>query len=284
LFPDMTSFPVFSLYVVLHVTDFVFSGSLYLPRRILTVPLRFLLVFAQPASYCRANFSSVCGTGDEHQAVKFAKGTTTLAFKFNGGIIVSVDSRATMGAYISSGTVQKVIRINPFLLGTMAGGAADCSFWERNLGMECRLYELRNGRRITVAAASKLLANVMSSYRGYGLSMGTMITGWDETGPQLYYVDDQGTRLKGKYFSVGSGSLLAYGVLDNYWRDDLTVEEAIDVGRRAIYHATHRDAASGGINNLYHVTKEGWTFVHAIDVNDMHYEFQAEREAETMAT
>jgi 20S proteasome subunit beta 5 len=226
----------------------------------------------------------VCGAGDEHQAVKFAKGTTTLAFKFQGGIIVSVDSRSTMGAYISSGTVQKVIRINPFLLGTMAGGAADCSFWERNLGMECRLYELRNGRRITVAAASKLLANVMSSYRGYGLSMGTMITGWDETGPQLYYVDDQGTRLKGKYFSVGSGSLLAYGVLDNYWRDDLTVDEAIDVGRRAIYHATHRDAASGGINNLYHVTAEGWKFVHAIDVNDMHYEFQAEKEAEAMAT
>lgn len=34
-------------------------------------------------------------------------------------------------------------------------------------------------------SASKLLANTMSSYRGYGLSMGTMITGWDETGPQL---------------------------------------------------------------------------------------------------
>ena len=73
-----------------------------------------------------------------------------------------------------------------------------------------------------------------------------MITGWDETGPNLYYVDDQGTRLKGKYFAVGSGSLLAYGVLDNYWRNDLTLDEAIDVGRRAIYHATHRDAASGG--------------------------------------
>ena len=57
--------------------------------------------------------------------------------------------------------MQKVIKINPFLLGTMAGGAADCSFWERNLGMECRLYELRNGRRISVAAASKLLAKFL---------------------------------------------------------------------------------------------------------------------------
>ena len=130
--------------------------------------------------------------------VKFAKGTTTLAFKFNDGIIVSVDSRSTQGNYIASQSVQKVIRINPYLLGTMAGGAADCMFWQRNLGMQCRLYELRNNRRISVASASKLLANVMTSYRGYGLSMGTMVTGWDETGPQLYYVDDDGkiTRLR----------------------------------------------------------------------------------------
>jgi len=230
-----------------------------------------------PSEFCRNNFASSCGSKDANQTVKFAKGTTTLAFKFNEGIIVSVDSRSTMGAFVASGTVQKVIEINPFLLGTMAGGAADCSFWERNLGMQCRMYELRNRKRITVAAASKLLANTMNSYRGYGLSMGTMVTGWDETGPQLYYVDDQGTRLKGNLFSVGSGSTYAYGVLDAYYKPTLTVDEAIDLGRRAIYHATHRDAYSGGINNLYHVTKEGWKKVHSIDVNDMHYEFEEEK-------
>eukprot|EP00565_Helicotheca_tamesis_P002588 CAMPEP_0185725628 /NCGR_PEP_ID=MMETSP1171-20130828/1842_1 /TAXON_ID=374046 /ORGANISM="Helicotheca tamensis, Strain CCMP826" /LENGTH=287 /DNA_ID=CAMNT_0028393803 /DNA_START=161 /DNA_END=1024 /DNA_ORIENTATION=- len=230
-----------------------------------------------PAAFCRANFASASGNKDSNQAIKFAKGTTTLAFKFNGGIIVSVDSRSTMGAYIASGTVKKVIEINPFLLGTMAGGAADCSFWERNLGTQCRMYELRNKKRISVAAASKLLANTTNAYRGYGLSMGTMITGWDETGPQLYYVDSDGTRLKGNMFSVGSGSTYAYGILDNYYRKDLTVEEAIDLGKRAIYHATHRDAYSGGINNLYHVTKGGWTKIHAIDVNDMHYEFMEEK-------
>jgi len=230
-----------------------------------------------PAAFCRSNFASASGNKDAGQAVKFAKGTTTLAFKFNDGIIVSVDSRSTMGAYIASGTVKKVIEINPFLLGTMAGGAADCSFWERNLGTQCRMYELRNRKRITVAAASKLLANTMNSYRGYGLSMGTMITGWDETGPQLYYVDDDGTRLKGTYFSVGSGSTYAYGILDNFYRPDMSVDEAIDLGKRAIYHATHRDAYSGGINNLYHVTKDGWKFIHAIDVNEMHYQFAEEK-------
>ena len=74
----------------------------------------------------------------------FKKGTTTLAFEFNGGVIVAVDSRATMGAFISSHTVRKVIEVNDFLLGTMAGGAADCSFWERDLARQCRLFELRN--------------------------------------------------------------------------------------------------------------------------------------------
>lgn len=34
-------------------------------------------------------------------------------------------------------------------------------FWERNLGMQCRMYELRNKERISVAAASKLLANTL---------------------------------------------------------------------------------------------------------------------------
>lgn len=72
---------------------------------------------------------------------------------------------------VASQTVKKVIEINPFLLGTMAGGAADCSYWERVLGVHCRLYELKNKERISVAAASKTLANMVLQYRGMGLSM-----------------------------------------------------------------------------------------------------------------
>lgn len=83
---------------------------------------------------------------------------------------------------------------------------------------QCRLYELNNQRRITVRAASKLLANNMFSYRGMGLSMGTMVAGWDPEGPGLYYVDSDGQRTKGKVFSVGSGSLYAYGVLDEGYK------------------------------------------------------------------
>lgn len=105
------------------------------------------------------------------------------SLQFQHGVIVAADSRSTAGVYIASQTVKKIIEINPYLLGTMAGGAADCSFWERLLARQCRIYELRNKERISVAAASKLLANMVYQYKGMGLSMGTMICGWDKRGP-----------------------------------------------------------------------------------------------------
>lgn len=115
------------------------------------------------------------------------------------------------------------------------------------------MYELRNKERISVAAASKLLANILYNYKGtttytviilnitnniyiikkmkyqqksesyfylqgMGLSMGTMIVGYDKRGPGLYYVDDSGNRVAGNLFSCGSGSPFALGVLDTNHR------------------------------------------------------------------
>lgn len=80
-----------------------------------------------------------------------------------------------------------------------------------------------------------------------------MLTGWDNEGPQLYYLDNEGSRIKGNIFSCGSGSTYAYGVLDTYYKYELSLDDAIELGKRAIYHATHRDAGSGGVVRVYHV-------------------------------
>ncbi|MBA0631212.1 hypothetical protein Godav_003227 [Gossypium davidsonii] len=183
---------------------------------------------------------------DAIQMVKPAKGTTTLAFIFKEGVMVAADSRASMGGYICM---------------------SKCHF------KLCRLHELANKRRISVTGASKLLANILYSYRGMGLSVGTMIAGWDETGPGLYYVDNEGGRLKGMRFSVGSGSPYAYGVLDNGYRYDMSVEEAAELARRAIYHATFRDGASGGVASVYHVGPNGWKKLSGDDVGELHYRY-----------
>lgn len=138
--------------------------------------------------------------------------------------------------------------------------------------MECRLHELRHKRRISVAAASKILANLLYSYKGMGLSMGTMCAGVTPTeGPALYYIDNDGTRLAGNLFCVGSGQTHAYGVLDAEYKYDMEEEEALELGKRSILAATHRDAFSGGFINLYHIKEEGWVKHGFMDTSESHF-------------
>ena len=56
---------------------------------------------SDPAAYASSRFDVYKGDEEgEHSRISFAKGTTTLAFRFKGGIVVSVDSRSTQGPYI----------------------------------------------------------------------------------------------------------------------------------------------------------------------------------------
>jgi 5'-3' exonuclease/20S proteasome alpha/beta subunit len=142
--------------------------------------------------------------------LQFLHGTTTVSFKYKGGIVAAVDSRASLGDYVGSKTTQKVLPIHPSALGTMAGGAADCTFWIRRLAAEAALYSVENdGKLMSIARASRLLANALYENRAAGLSIGTMIMGFDShpgSPPRIFYVDNSGRRLEGDMFAVGSGS------------------------------------------------------------------------------
>jgi len=192
------------------------------------------------------------------------------------GIIIAVDSRASAGEYISSKSVMKILDISENMVATMAGGAADCQFWTRVVAKYCSLYELREKTEITVSAASKYFANVLYGYRGMGLSVGSMVAGYDKRGPAIFKVDSEGTRVQLNLCSVGSGSLSAYGVLDAFYNPVMTDEEARTLGRRAIMHATYRDAGSGGVVNMVHITPTEKIRIPKMDVSELLYEFAAE--------
>jgi 20S proteasome subunit beta 5 len=105
-----------------------------------------------------------------------------------------------------------------------------------------------------------------------------MLAGVDETGANLYYINTEGSRIKGNLFSVGSGMTYAYGVLDTFYRYDMSLEEAVELGKKAIYHATNRDTGSGGVVRVYHVHKDGWTEIIAgKNVNELHYQYLKEK-------
>jgi hypothetical protein len=93
-------------------------------------------------------------------------GTTTLAFKFNDGVIVAVDSKASVGSYVGSRTVKKVFPISSHILATMAGGAADCAFWIRRTARQVKVYEYEYGSSMKVCSVAKILADSLRDQRG----------------------------------------------------------------------------------------------------------------------
>ena len=227
--------------------------------------------------------TSLSGHTRKIRPLEFAHGTTTLSFTFKDGIIVAVDSRASLGSFVGSKTTQKVLPINSHILGTMAGGAADCSYWIRRLRSDAAFYELTNdNNRMSVARASRILSNYLYQLRGLKLSVGTMIVGFDgdnnsngaeddegvdSSPPRIFYCDNTGMRIEGDLFAVGSGSTFALGILDTQRHFDMTIDEAIALGIKAIRHATFRDAYSGGFINVFLITrKDGWRRVFSEDL------------------
>lgn len=112
--------------------------------------------------------------------------------------------------------------------------------------------------------------------------MGTMILGYDPVDKfSIYYVDNEGVRTRGNLFAVGSGSTYAYSILDAGYRPDLSIEEAKDLGLRAIRHATYRDAFSGGFVNVYLVQASGWRRLTRVDGGFLSLPAQGNEEEET---
>ena len=207
---------------------------------------------------------------DIKHLMNFHKGTTNVGFTFKGGVVIAVDSRASMGEFNASEEVYKLIPITSKMIGTMAGGAADCLFWEENLGRMVQLYELEHNEELTSASASRMFSNMMYRYRGKGLSIGSIVGGSDSKGTHLYYCDSDGNRVKGDVFTVGSGGTYAHGIIDSHRRFDMTEAEAVNLAKKAIYEATYCDSGSGGLVNIVVIDEKGWrTVEHGTDNNSL---------------
>lgn len=189
-------------------------------------------------------------------------GTTTLSFVWGDCVVVGVDSRASMGSYVGSRTTKKLFPIGTHAVATMAGGAADCTYWLRRLARSTALLEHQHNTRLSVRAVAKQLADALREHRGSELSVGTMVAGVDAHGPSIFYVDSEGACVRGQCFCVGSGQMLAYAVLDQRIEAlranaSATAEDAAQLALWAVRTAAHRDGFSGGFINVFVIDQRG---------------------------
>ena len=185
------------------------------------------------------------------------KGTTTIGLVFSSGVILATEKRATMGYMIASKKAKKVYQVADRIGMTTAGGVGDAQQLARILTVECNLYQIRRSRPITVGATATLLSNYLNQNRYFPYYVQLLVGGIDETGPSVYSVDAMGGATKEEEIvATGSGSPMAYGVLEDRYKPNMTEDEAIELAVRGLKSAMKRDAGSGEGIHVVVITKD----------------------------
>lgn len=189
--------------------------------------------------------------------MKVYKGTTTVGLVCRNGVVLATEKRATMGNFIASRTAKKIYQVADRIAITTAGSVGDAQFLARLIKVEANLYEIRRERKPSVRAIATLTSNLLNSYRFYPYIVQLLIGGIDEEGKKIFSIDPIGGAIEEKdIVSTGSGSLTAYGVLEDRFSPDMDINDAVELAIRAVFSAMKRDSASGDGIDVVRITEK----------------------------
>jgi proteasome beta subunit len=171
--------------------------------------------------------------------------TTTIGFIVGNVVVFATDTRATAGFFVAHRTAKKIHKVSDYIAMTIAGRVADAQALVDLMRANVRHYEVMQGRRMQVRALATLLSTYMFYYRWFPYQTQLLVGGVDDSGPHLFNVDPLGGVTEEKVISTGSGSPVALGVLEAEYREDLSIDEAVELAYKAVAVAIRRDIGSG---------------------------------------
>ena len=186
------------------------------------------------------------------------KGTTTVAIVCQDGVVFGTDSRVTMGYFVAHKHGKKVYKIDDHLAMTIAGVVADAQNVVELLKANAALYRLDKVRPMPVSAVARLAANLLFSSRGFPLQLQALVGGVDDTGTRIFALDPLGSVTEETCVSTGSGSPIAYGVLEDRYRENMTTRDGVPLVVSAVTSAMKRDIGSGDSFDVVIVGKDGY--------------------------
>jgi len=189
-------------------------------------------------------------------------GTTCLALRFDGGVLIAADKRMSAGYRV--GKAKKIYMLTKDkednLMGlAISGLVSDAMSLVDLMRSELKLYKFENGLPASTKVAATLLGVIChSGYRRYQPYWTQLIVaGQDNNGGAVYSVDPSGAVTKDDYVVIGSGSLFALSKIEDGWKEGIAKEEAKKLAIRAIKLAASRDLYSGDGIMLKIITKDG---------------------------
>lgn len=184
-------------------------------------------------------------------------GTTIVALKYPGGVLIAGDRRSTQGNMIAGRDVQKVYITDDYTATGIAGTAALAVEFARLYAVELEHYEKLEGVPMTFAGKVNRLAIMVRGNLGaalQGFVALPLLVGYD--------IDDANTAAAGRivsfdaaggwhieeegYQAVGSGSLFAKASMKKLYPAVADADSALKVAVEALYDAADDDSATGG--------------------------------------
>ncbi len=185
-------------------------------------------------------------------------GTTTLGLVCKNSVVMASEHRATMGTLIAHKKTQKIFKIDNHLALTTAGLVGDAQLLARWLMAEAELFNLKRNQEMSVKAAATLMANILSGRRYFPYWVQLLIGGLDSDGGHVYSLDAAGGAIPDEYITTGSGSPYVYGILEDYYKENMTPNDGVDLAIRGVFTAMKRDAASGNGIDVVLIDKKGY--------------------------
>ncbi len=189
-------------------------------------------------------------------------GTTTMGVLCKDGVVLATDRRATSGNFIADNKAQKIHKITDEMAVTIAGTVSDAQLIIKLLKANINLKDIQTRRKSTVREVANFLAGVIySNIRKFSAIPGIahfILGGKDSSGFHLYdvYADGSLTEID-DFVSSGSGSVIAYGVLESEYKKGITTEDAVKLVIKALNSALRRDSASGSGYEVVKITEKG---------------------------
>lgn len=185
-------------------------------------------------------------------AASVPHGTTILAIRYAGGVVIAGDRRATEGYQISGRRIEKVYKVDDWSAMAIAGAAGPCLDMVRLFQTELEHYEKLEGTPLSVDGKANKLAqmvkgNLPAAFQG--LIVIPLFAGYDarQREGRIFKYDIAGGRYEETdYHATGSGGKDAKTAIKQYYKSGLNEHEAIELAVEALCNAAEEDVATGG--------------------------------------
>jgi len=184
-------------------------------------------------------------------------GATTIGVVCKDGVVLASERRVSYGYFIMSKSGRKVFKLTEKVGAACAGIVADMQILTREVSAYLSIYSYERELSVTVRTAAKLMGSMLFERRYFPYLAQTIVGGIDESGPKLFVLDPLGSVIEDKFTAVGSGAEIAMGLLETEYNENLTVEDAKGLVRKAVKAASSRDIGSGEGLDMLIITNVG---------------------------